>query len=772
MDGPQRSSVDARASFTGLPHAAASGDAAATKTQVARDAPSPTRTPPSPPRERERRSVRRQQNASDDASSERARRARTTADARQLNAELTQLERQIRNTHCADAAAAADLARDQRRFMDSSFALLELLQYENRHAHARQLPEIHTVLTRTRKTGIEYALAAMHGAAAALTDLLVGMLCSTYALCAWMYETSSELRVRRACLEWLGHMACRHMSLLQLQHAASADAAGGPSTPSPRAPPLCARDTDSRGRTSCRDAARERASCENHARGRTSCQDAARGRTPCEDHAHARPGGAVDVRANARDACALDAALRAVQTAQAAHAAQAPAVARSEYEAWRAAAAHWFGLATREMPNEARLYLPLAQIAEGDDLRACYFLCKSVQVAHGQGAAQERFTRFFDARAQSHRVRAEASFQELLVYLHGTLWLRSDTEGFQSALERICMHLQPIDNAAADRSLRIEGTRYAHSLLETDWMMTAVCATASMLDYARPGAFVDAHLLAACRTSSAGRWSADTSLARVTRFLRARGAAPAHRAGAPEDVDAHLVATEWVPPHVARALRLLVPLVHFAASAQHEAVVLESASINSPTVFLVLVLLFLQVLSLHAERDAAVAAMCELVRDTFPWDVLLSHARSNVFEMGSLRAEDLLDLARQPLPEDWCLRGMQWNVSVSSVAQLDAACESHSPHVASLFVFASEQAMLTDLGAQSLFFATAKSQAHMAASMARPDLQHVLHARHARFVVLLALVYEQLGVGGGAAAGAGGGAAAGAGGGGDERDVG
>ena len=42
--------------------------------------------------------------------------------------------------------------------MNGSLSLLELLQQENRTKHARQLPELHTVLTRTWKVGIELAL--------------------------------------------------------------------------------------------------------------------------------------------------------------------------------------------------------------------------------------------------------------------------------------------------------------------------------------------------------------------------------------------------------------------------------------------------------------------------------------------------------------------------------------------------------------------------------------------------------------------------------------
>lgn len=159
------------------------------------------------------------------------------------------LEQRMHVLEHTDELSLITLYHLQKQFLTTSFGLLERLQEEARANGVHQLPEMHTVLRRTWSVGVESALqklydSVVHAQATpsarlveaaraegvafpedvspqcVLFELLECMLCGSYALCACLYETATELRVRRACVEWLGDLACRQLALLQFWHAA------------------------------------------------------------------------------------------------------------------------------------------------------------------------------------------------------------------------------------------------------------------------------------------------------------------------------------------------------------------------------------------------------------------------------------------------------------------------------------------------------------------------------------------------------------------------
>jgi len=124
--------------------------------------------------------------------------------------------------------------------MNAGATLLELLQRESRLAHARQLPEMHSVLVRLGSRLMDAPLAALAAwrDKEALTpgktvrwatptdepiDLPVWMMADhmleyaiteTYATASAVWEAATELRVRRACAKWLAFLAQQYVHAL------------------------------------------------------------------------------------------------------------------------------------------------------------------------------------------------------------------------------------------------------------------------------------------------------------------------------------------------------------------------------------------------------------------------------------------------------------------------------------------------------------------------------------------------------------------------------
>ncbi|WFD04669.1 hypothetical protein MOBT1_003383 [Malassezia obtusa] len=633
----------------------------------------PSRAPP-PPRRR----------GGSDAGAQRSRRQRLVHDVHRLCSDLDTLEARMDVLARTDALA---LYETQKQFLNVSLTLLERLEDAIRTGHARQLPEVHTVLRRTWRTGVERVLEALYtmlahassvpapgapgvadGVAAlaprfVLLDVLESVLCHTYALCACLYEMATELRVRRACVEWLGDVACRQLAFLHVLHAARTDA------PAP--------------------------------------SDEVRGRT------YRRRSGAPADTPRHR------------------------VVLREEFGAWQATAYAWYGLATRDTPDEGHLYTALAQLAGGDDLYALYFYCKSLEVVHPSPDARALMLGFFGDAAQAHRARPDASLAELLVHLHGRLVTRTALDSVAPLLERVAAHL-----AARGAAHAYAGTRY--------WMMLALACVSALFEYGRADAYVDRRLLGAYRTPSSARLFSEPSVAR----LGARLAAPAARGsdGAPGGCAAAALAA-GVPPATAHALHLLVQLVHSAAHMQHEALDNPVAHINSPTAFLVVVLSALHILALRAAESSAARTLLDVLRVHFPWATLEAYARADVLGAPT-DAACLAQQARAALPEDWCLCGVAWNTHhpllappIPRAGAPPAPAPAPAPACAGRgpFVFSSETHMFADWGAMARHFASLKTHSYLSAYVQDPDLQELLRVRHARFHLLVAALLDAAG---------------------------
>lgn len=173
----------------------------------------------------------------------RSRRARALDTAASLLARLDQHEAAL-YAPVTDVTSAKRLYFHQQQYvpeltrsaMNAGAQLIELLQREARQAHARQLPQMHSILLRLGSRTMDAPLTALaawrdnearhsHGAAQTLTDepvhirmmaddMLDRALTETYATVGAVWECATELRVRRACAKWLAHLAQRYVMAL------------------------------------------------------------------------------------------------------------------------------------------------------------------------------------------------------------------------------------------------------------------------------------------------------------------------------------------------------------------------------------------------------------------------------------------------------------------------------------------------------------------------------------------------------------------------------
>ncbi|PKI82291.1 hypothetical protein MVES1_003286 [Malassezia vespertilionis] len=621
----------------------------------------------------------------------RSRRGTTCIEAQRINDELVLVESRMQATPCTDFMCSMDLYRNQKLFINGSLTLLELLQHENRRTHARQLPDLHTVLKRTYTSGIDLPLSHLYDMLThtetmaheghaqgqdmygiSPTDVLVEVmecvLCNTYALCACLFEMCTASRVHRACLEWLGDLAYRQLVFLQFVHLAQGERKRG--------------GTDSKA-----------------------------------------PG--------------------------------ARAVLREEYMAWQRTAYYWYGLVACETPNDGHLYVSLAQISDGSDLLALYFFCKSAQVVHRNTDAPALLRTFFSRCLREYRARTEASCSDLAVHLFALLFApetEQDHPTFEAELDRLCRKLL----------LVVDNAPHPYAVLETDWLMLSMCCAGAMLQYTEPHASIDVRLLQAYRTSSEDRLSCARNLERVSILIALRTNDNIPYVGGGDGICTQEALDAGLSQPLAHALELTLRLLHVAARLQLRALRSPIQHINAPTAFLILALSFLQVLTLYTEESTAIAAVHTIVRAHLPWNMLLEYALADVFGTSKMTAQEIVAAGSVQLPEDWTLRGVSWNAwspldkhrtgsADTSTAKANAESSSVTPLSSELtdkphdpFLFTTETHMFADMAAISRYHYSFQSASYLTAFVQDPSLQRLFGARHARLIMVLAMLRGQL----------------------------
>ena len=733
--------------------------------------------------------------SSSGSSSARALRHRTEAEVHQLVAELDALAHQLRTAPLTHPTQCIELYATQKTFLTTSLTLLDVLEAGRRATHTRQLPELHTMLRRTWHDGIEAPLARLSAALAAtaaapsadgaddgaapapytvVVDALESMLCHTYATCANTYERATELRVRRACVEWLGDLACRQLVFLHYVHAAHLDAELAHTDDQPRGRPV--------RRVSARHVVREELDAWQTSA--YSWYGAAIRAAPHEGHLYtalAQLAGPYELRA-------LYYACKSVQVVHPSADARTLLCGLGT----RAAQAH------RTRPDATVLELLVAvhvALAGGETgaggggsggrapgggggKRGAGARAGASATAHGSASSSSHDSASAngsDATSTSNGSAASPRATRASPRASPCATRASPRASPCATHASPCASPSPLPTAAdailttlaraAERfcvrggGMAYAGTRFPHMLRDTDWMMLGMSSIAALFAFGRPDAYVDIRELAAYRTPSSARLFSDEHAACVAaRLDRHAPPPPDYR----PDGCADVALARGVPWPCACALQLVVQLIHVAAHLQHEALENRVAHINAPTAFLVIVCTALHILALRAHTHAAARTLVDVLRTHVPWTTLEAFARVDVLDEAPLAAPHLLARAKRTLPEDWCLRGIAWNTYHPAVlhdttpaggpAAVAAAAAAHAsapePNEAwaggATFAYDSETHMFAELGARTRYYASLKTHAYLSAYVQDPDLQALLRVRHARFHLLHAALRDAL----------------------------
>ncbi|GAA5994917.1 hypothetical protein JCM5350_006614 [Sporobolomyces pararoseus] len=355
-----------------------------------------------------------------------------------------------------------------------------------------------------------------------------------------------------------------------------------------------------------------------------------------------------------------------------------------EQETWREMARDWYAQGLSETPGTGRLqhHLALLSKGEGDELRGLYHYSKSLTAAHPYLSARESILPLFDQEHQSRRTLPEVGKSELFVHLHGMLFTKISLDDFDDCLGRFVERLQE-EGWALGKGVESHG--YESNLYgDKEWFMLAVVNIASMMQYGAEDGILKKLTTkeSSDKSSSASshhhhsrqhqhannRATATNKVAPQAIMLNsARQSQPSQQqqddnseplAPGPEsDVVKQLAPTASTsvdddPLPFKLAQRLSFQLLEFTLSDPVRRI--GNSAVANP--YLTLILTFLSHLSFHPQAF-------KHVERSVPWELLIEffNLLPPTLEIRLDCPSKLMSSRGTPLPEDWCIRGMEWS---------------------------------------------------------------------------------------------------------------
>ncbi|KAG0142488.1 hypothetical protein CROQUDRAFT_233492 [Cronartium quercuum f. sp. fusiforme G11] len=149
-----------------------------------------------------------------------------------------------------------------------------------------------------------------------------------------------------------------------------------------------------------------------------------------------------------------------------------------EQEIWRATAKDWYSKGLAENPGTGRLHHHLALLSKGDELRTLYHYAKSLTASRPYLPARESVLPFFESEHQARRTRPEVSITDLFVHLHGMLFTKIQLDDFEHELARF------MEKLAEDRLIsQRDGQTAKTSMSDANWVMMATINICALLQY-------------------------------------------------------------------------------------------------------------------------------------------------------------------------------------------------------------------------------------------------------------------------------------------------
>ncbi|KAJ7602470.1 hypothetical protein FB45DRAFT_1072964 [Roridomyces roridus] len=325
-----------------------------------------------------------------------------------------------------------------------------------------------------------------------------------------------------------------------------------------------------------------------------------------------------------------------------------------EKERWRCIARDWYGAGIADQPGHGKLHHHLGllsrEVAPREELRGVYHFVKSMTTLHPFMTSRESVLPMWSPAAQARRAVPEAHLVDLFVLLHGMLFTNIQLDDFAPTLARF-MEL-----------LEIEGAE------EREWIMMAVVNVCAVLEYGKPTGFLK-------KAGGVGTRDMSGASAAAMRVMAKRASA-AEEDKDKMDVDQDGVLQQTSPAmseaeadaQAPAAFRLALQLLFAMLTHTLRRPTRKSSQFARSTLnpYLTVALTFLATVFRHpasltaVERDVPWAALADFFAH-IPRHVMSAQGLAGSRTTGRDERWAMLTTGcAPPLPEDWCLRGMEW----------------------------------------------------------------------------------------------------------------
>lgn len=344
-----------------------------------------------------------------------------------------------------------------------------------------------------------------------------------------------------------------------------------------------------------------------------------------------------------------------------------------ETERWRGIARDWYGAGLAEQPGTGKLHHHLGLLCrevEGEELRGVYHFVKSMTTLHPFPTSRESVLAIWSPAAQARRTQPDvARVPDLFLLLHGMLFTHIQLDDFQPTLARFIERLE------------IEGAE------EREWIMMGVVNIGAVFEYGRPGTVLRRvggkemgsgvgtevaamKVMMAKKVLSGGNVTSpvdeETMEVDEPRRLPVVRTFGSHQISPTTSECEEVVQHEDDhPPSFKYALQLTFAMLsHVLRRPTRKASPFARSTLNP---YLTVLLTFLSTVLRHLPTLA-------LMERSIPWEELATFfaiVPRGIMSAQGLSGKDakkeaadrwamLTSGCAPPLPEDWCLRGMEW----------------------------------------------------------------------------------------------------------------
>ncbi|TFK72533.1 hypothetical protein BDN72DRAFT_894698 [Pluteus cervinus] len=323
-----------------------------------------------------------------------------------------------------------------------------------------------------------------------------------------------------------------------------------------------------------------------------------------------------------------------------------------EKELWRNIAKDWYAMGLSLQPGTGKLHHHLGLLCrevETEELKGIYHFAKSLTALHPFLTSRESVLPIWSVPAQARRSLPDARVSELFVLLHGMLFTNIQLDDFQPTLARLVERLE-LDGAE-----------------EREWVMMAVINIASILEYGKPTGVIKRVTTARSATGPGVKVAKRSTNDERMDVDEPRGNSnlnAIHQKAPPSPAlsDSEHEFSEH-PASFTLALKLMSTMLSLVLrkprrrSSQYAPLELNP--------YLTVILTFLATVT----KDPHVLAVLER---GIPWEELAAFFASvpektmvsqSLIGHTSSKPERWMMLTTgcaPPLPEDWCMRGMEW----------------------------------------------------------------------------------------------------------------